>query len=182
MQLKYIINDEGDAVPADEHPWEFPPRRGMSRSHWRHCDKEFKRRAIAALHAWSRSWDEHRFVARDLITLKTVSEPSESLPPLASYALVSTVFLAMDHSFAFPFGGPPVLWETMIFDCPGLDDYQQRYTSKADALVGHEAAVSEAIKAARTDDHEPRRITKAKGEQVEPYRRAPRTGEVEPNA
>ncbi len=50
--------------------------------------------------------------------------------------LVSTVFLGMDHGWG---AGPPVLWETMIF---GGDhhDYQERYTSRADALAGHRRA------------------------------------------
>jgi hypothetical protein len=46
---------------------------------------------------------------------------------------VSTVFLGLDHSF---FGGPPVLWETMIFGGEHDED-QERYTSQADALAGH---------------------------------------------
>ena len=54
---------------------------------------------------------------------------------------VSTVFLGIDHAFH---GGPPVLWETMIFG-PGrtmaFDGYQQRYTSRAEALKGHDEAV-----------------------------------------
>ena len=53
---------------------------------------------------------------------------------------ISTVFLGLDHSFG---GGPPVLWETMIFDGPEglLDETQWRYTSQEDALAGHENAV-----------------------------------------
>jgi hypothetical protein len=50
---------------------------------------------------------------------------------------VSTVFLGLDHQWG---DGPPVLWETMIFG--GKDDqFQERYTSRADALAGHERAV-----------------------------------------
>jgi hypothetical protein len=51
---------------------------------------------------------------------------------------VSTVFLALDHVFG---GGRPLLWETMIFG--GVDDgYQQRYPSRADALIGHTDAIA----------------------------------------
>jgi hypothetical protein len=50
---------------------------------------------------------------------------------------VSTVFLGLDHSFGF---GPPVLWETMIFGGEH-DQYQERYTSHADAVEGHKRAV-----------------------------------------
>jgi hypothetical protein len=57
---------------------------------------------------------------------------------------VSTVFLGVDHAFH---GGPPVLWETMIFvSGPGrrktaFDDYQRRYSSRQEALDGHAEAV-----------------------------------------
>jgi hypothetical protein len=50
---------------------------------------------------------------------------------------VSTVFLGLDHRFG---DGPPILWETMIFDGP-LDGYQERYASAAEARVGHAHAV-----------------------------------------
>lgn len=53
-------------------------------------------------------------------------------------ANVSTVFLTMDHSFHD--GGAPVLWETMIFGGQH-DQYQERYTTRAAALQGHERAV-----------------------------------------
>lgn len=56
--------------------------------------------------------------------------------------VVSTVFLGLDHSFE---AGKPVLWETMIFPLDPkrgdrwLDVDCRRYTSRADALAGHEA-------------------------------------------
>lgn len=46
---------------------------------------------------------------------------------------ISTVFLGIDHSYGT---GPPVLFETMIFGGEH-DGYQDRYTSRWDALVGH---------------------------------------------
>ncbi len=57
---------------------------------------------------------------------------------------VSTVFLALNHSFVSD-EGPPILWETMIF---GLSpeqeenhgEYQERYTSAKEARSGHEVA------------------------------------------
>lgn len=60
-------------------------------------------------------------------------------------ALVSTVFLGLDHDYTGK--GPPVLWETMIFgiDIPGDEDgydYQTRYSSREDALSGHKRAVN----------------------------------------
>lgn len=51
---------------------------------------------------------------------------------------VSTVFLGLDHDFSGK--GPPILWETMVFGGPHDGD-QDRYTSHADALAGHEAMV-----------------------------------------
>jgi hypothetical protein len=48
-------------------------------------------------------------------------------------ARVSTVFLGVDYSFD---GGPPVLWETVVFGGEH-DDYGERYTSAADARAGH---------------------------------------------
>jgi len=53
-------------------------------------------------------------------------------------AVVSTVFLGIDHSWD---GGPPVLWETMIFGGKH-DDYQERYSSLKDAEAGHKVAVN----------------------------------------
>ena len=47
---------------------------------------------------------------------------------------VSTVFLGIDHGFG---AGPLVLWETMIFGGK-LDGEQRRYTSREDAIRGHE--------------------------------------------
>ena len=50
---------------------------------------------------------------------------------------VSTVFLGLDHQYG---DGPPLLFETMIFDGPH-DQEQWRYTTREEALVGHEEAV-----------------------------------------
>lgn len=46
---------------------------------------------------------------------------------------VSTVFLGLDHSWG---DGPPLLYETMIFDGEGID-YQERYSTREEALAGH---------------------------------------------
>jgi hypothetical protein len=59
---------------------------------------------------------------------------------------ISTVFLGLDHSFS-PINDPltykPVLWETMCFDFSGdwHGHEMEHYTSRADALAGHEAMV-----------------------------------------
>lgn len=47
---------------------------------------------------------------------------------------VSTVFLGLDHSFGS--GGPPVLWETMVFGGP-LDGEQEREDMIDIFLRGH---------------------------------------------
>lgn len=54
-------------------------------------------------------------------------------------ARVSTVWLGLDHGF-LP-GGPPLIFETMIF---GGDyaDYCQRYATEAEAAAGHAAVVA----------------------------------------
>jgi hypothetical protein len=52
-------------------------------------------------------------------------------------ALVSTVFLALDHSFG---EGPPVLFETMVFGGP-LDRKMDRYCTADQAIAGHEEMV-----------------------------------------
>lgn len=60
--------------------------------------------------------------------------------------LISTVFLALDHSWApDPMRDPltyrPVLWETMAFDCIGHSVCMHRYASREDALRGHAEVV-----------------------------------------
>lgn len=50
---------------------------------------------------------------------------------------VSTVFLGLDHSFG---GATPILWETMIFGGEH-NGWQDRYTSREDAVTGHARAV-----------------------------------------
>ncbi len=54
--------------------------------------------------------------------------------------MVSTVFLGLSHNFGIP--GDPILWETMIFNHDGsTEEYQERYSSKEDAMLGHDRAV-----------------------------------------
>ena len=50
---------------------------------------------------------------------------------------VSTVFIPIDQG---PMSPAPVLWETMVFGGT-LDGWQDRYTSRRLAKVGHEVAV-----------------------------------------
>lgn len=55
-------------------------------------------------------------------------------------ALISTVFTGIDHSFG---EGPPQVFETMILDSAGGDDfeYQTRCSTYAEALEMHKAAL-----------------------------------------
>lgn len=56
----------------------------------------------------------------------------------ATRAVVSTVWLGIDHSFSLD--GPPVIFETMVFG--GLLDMEtHRYTTREYALIGHRAVV-----------------------------------------
>lgn len=52
---------------------------------------------------------------------------------------VSTVFLGINHNFVF--GGPPILWETMIFGGP-YDRRAWRYSSRKEAMDGHVKAMA----------------------------------------
>jgi hypothetical protein len=82
------------------------------------------------LFRWARWYETaERQVARDV---------------LADGHTISTVFLGLDHSFArlLDDRAPPVLWETMVFnDYGALDGFDQRYTSRAEALEGHALAL-----------------------------------------
>lgn len=51
---------------------------------------------------------------------------------------VSTVFLGLNHNFWG--SSSPILWETMIFRGPN-DGYQDRYSSREAAILGHQRAV-----------------------------------------
>ena len=56
--------------------------------------------------------------------------------------VISTVFLGIDHRFMG--GGPPILFETMIFKqgtFEGWEDYQTRCATYEEALEMHEKAI-----------------------------------------
>ena len=59
--------------------------------------------------------------------------------------LVSTVWLGLDHGFG---SGPPVIFETMLFDIDDWDDHQDRYTS-LDAAQKNHAYIVNMLKATR---------------------------------
>lgn len=51
---------------------------------------------------------------------------------------VSTVWLGLDHQFG---DGPPLIFETMVFDGP-LDQECERYSTEEQAIAGHEQMVA----------------------------------------
>lgn len=53
---------------------------------------------------------------------------------------ISTVFLGLDHRFGGE--GPPILFETMIFDSENEGCFQERYTTRAQAIARHEQIVA----------------------------------------
>ena len=84
----------------------------------------------ASVIAWT-LWFERSARDRSRIVAQDKDERSD-----APDALVSTVFLGLDHAYD---NGAPVLWETMILG--GIHDgYQRRYRSRAAALRGHAIA------------------------------------------
>lgn len=74
------------------------------------------------LEEWVRELEKNRRVAWD------------DLGPLGT---VSTVFLGLDHAFM---GGPPLIFETMIFGGP-MNEFMDRYSTEEKALGGHRFAV-----------------------------------------
>jgi hypothetical protein len=60
---------------------------------------------------------------------------------------VSTVFLGIDHAVM---GGPPELFETMVFRAAGGEECW-RYTTHAQALAGHDQVVA-ALRERRAPD------------------------------
>lgn len=89
---------------------------------------------------------DRKAVPADLMTWARMLESGESrnvANTMIGGIRVSTVFLGLDHSFG---GGPPLLFETMVFGGP-LDQDQDRYTTWEQAEAGH-AAMCKRVKAA----------------------------------
>jgi hypothetical protein len=81
---------------------------------------------------WARWFSEH------------TNERQVARTQLPGDVTVSTVFLGLDHSFE---PGVILLFETMIFNGP-LDETQCRYSTREQALAGHEYYVAAAKYAA----------------------------------
>jgi hypothetical protein len=85
---------------------------------------------------------------------------------------ISTVFLGIDHNFAFhdDDDAAPVLWETLIFGGP-FDGEMARYASKIDALEGHVAYIARVqALGARLPRGLKRALAKRRAEQAPPFR------------
>lgn len=78
--------------------------------------------------------NDHSVIAREFKSERRIIKREN----ISDDVRVSTVFLMLDHNYV-P-GGLPLLFETMIFG-GDHDMYQDRYTTKAEALIGHEKAV-----------------------------------------
>lgn len=78
-------------------------------------------------------WTDDR--SKDLVVAKTEVPEAD--------AEVSTVYLGIDHSWD---GGPPLIFETMIFGGL-LDQYQKRWTTEDQAREGHQEAIDAAKEA-----------------------------------
>lgn len=72
---------------------------------------------------WTELRDEHKRVA---------------YTEIGEVEVVSTVWLGIDHNF---FGGPPLIFETVVFGGP-FDMTQKRYSTEAQALAGHDQMVA----------------------------------------
>lgn len=80
---------------------------------------------------------------------------------------VSTVFIGMD--FNFHGDGPPILWESLTFGCPEI---QQRYDSAESARKGHLEIVNDLMKfgwsACATTNEPPRILIRVPGHAAPP--------------
>ena len=80
-------------------------------------------------------------MSRDAWTAATIAGRRRlAFRDLGDVGSVSTIWLGLDLGFSWPAGGPPVIFETMIFGGP-LDGYCERWTTEAEARAGHRAFV-----------------------------------------
>jgi hypothetical protein len=92
-------------------------------------DKQGQVQAEPDLLTWT-AW----FEAADRHICKTTFKVRRCFGLKTETVKVSTVFLGMDHNYG---GGEPHLFETMIFGGKH-DQYMLRYTTKEDAIAGHQ--------------------------------------------
>jgi len=70
-----------------------------------------------------------------------------ALTDIAPGVRVSTVFLGLDHSFG---GMRPLIFETLVFG-GALDQEMDRYSTRAEAIAGHERMVARVRAAGREE-------------------------------
>ncbi len=87
-------------------------------------DENDNLKSVPTIELWS-TWfqDNHRTICHDKI--KGVR--------------ISTIFMGLDHNFG---KGKPLLFETMVFGGK-RDQYQERYTTKKQAIKGHDKILNE---------------------------------------
>jgi hypothetical protein len=61
-------------------------------------------------------------------------------------AFVSTVFLGIDHRIPPGRGLPPLLYETMVFESPDGEEHMERFSTRSEAMLGHNRIVDEVRK------------------------------------
>jgi hypothetical protein len=82
--------------------------------------------------------DKHNPVKVDLMTgAKALEDNRRVDETMIGESRISTIFMGLNHAFG---GGPPLLFETMIFNGPE-DGYQERYYTWDEAKMGHKTAV-----------------------------------------
>jgi hypothetical protein len=84
---------------------------------------------VSGLEEWSRSMD--------------MTDRHVAVTEIAAGVVVSTVFLGLDHRHSVFGEGPPILFETMVFNDYGDDGTQERYSTWDEAEAGHARIVAE---------------------------------------
>lgn len=86
--------------------------------------------------------EDHTYTPCDLMTWANQLEELDNkvADDIIHGKRVSTVWLGLDHNH---FGGPPLLFETMVFDGIkiGFEIYMKRYTTWDEAVEGHKKAI-----------------------------------------
>jgi len=73
--------------------------------------------------------------------------------PLPDGGEVSTVWLGLDHRFRGD--GPPLIFETLVFDARGHAWAQWRWATEAEARAGHARVVQQRWEGAPEVEHAP---------------------------
>jgi hypothetical protein len=82
-------------------------------------------------------WDGQPITVEQWSALRKAGGIHVGLTRLGQLGDVSTVWLGLDHGWA---GGPPVIFETLVFGGP-LEGEMVRYTNKDAARFGHDFMV-----------------------------------------